>query len=332
MGKNNSYDLLRLIFCVFVIITHCTYITGIHNPLDIDTLSHNQTNLGEIGVMGFFSLSGFLITGSFLRTNFLKFSFNRIIRIFPGFWFCLFITAFLIAPLIYYAEYHTLKNLNLFQGYGSYTYVRLNFFTHIKQAEIANVLDKSKVHNINGSLWSLFYELLCYLLTLVIGLLGMLNKYKKFYLFAFFAVYLYYVYYRLTSAPPEYFKLFISYLCGSIFYLFSKQLTLSNKGVLVLSVTFIMLLFIGYIHEVMPVLITLICLSLFSKFSVKMPLDISYGMYIYGFPIQQLLNSAIRHLNPFIFLVLSLAITFVFAVISFVGIERPFMRIKKYIN
>ena len=83
--KNNAFDLLRIILATFVLISHSLLIGGYRSIDPLAFFSKSQTNLAELGVMGFFALSGYLITSSFERTNsVLKFASHRLLRILPG--------------------------------------------------------------------------------------------------------------------------------------------------------------------------------------------------------------------------------------------------------
>ena len=63
----NNFDLLRLIFAVFVVITHSYILSG--NPNDFFWQMTKQTTLSYIGVAGFFVISGYLIFKSFERSK-----------------------------------------------------------------------------------------------------------------------------------------------------------------------------------------------------------------------------------------------------------------------
>ena len=54
--------------------------------------------LGGIAVDGFFAVSGFLIAASAMRNHVGRYMWQRFLRIFPGFWVCLVVTAVLVDP------------------------------------------------------------------------------------------------------------------------------------------------------------------------------------------------------------------------------------------
>lgn len=77
-----------------VILQHSWSLTGrkIYPPI--------EQLLTQVWVDGFFAISGFLITASWVRNPRLREYFvARILRIFPGLWVCLAVVAFVIAPI-----------------------------------------------------------------------------------------------------------------------------------------------------------------------------------------------------------------------------------------
>lgn len=56
--------------------------------------------------------------------------------------------------------------------------------------------------------------------------------------------------------------------------------------------------------------------------------DISYGIYIYAFPVQQLLAQFIPHMRPLTMLFLSALITLPLALLSWFFVEKPALGLK----
>jgi hypothetical protein len=59
-----------------------------------------DATIGRFAVGGFFAISGFLVTGSRLRLPAGAFGWRRFLRVFPGLWVCLLVTAFVLAPAV----------------------------------------------------------------------------------------------------------------------------------------------------------------------------------------------------------------------------------------
>src|SRR5579883_434314 len=85
MQKNN-FDFLRLVFALFVLITHSYAISGFNENLDpLRQLTNNQISFSTLGVKGFFVISGFLVFKSLQRSkNWFDYIIKRILRIFPA--------------------------------------------------------------------------------------------------------------------------------------------------------------------------------------------------------------------------------------------------------
>jgi len=326
-----------------VLIQHVGILGGYGNYLDLGLLSKNQTNIGEIGVLGFFCLSGYLISSSFVNSkSILKFSLNRILRIFPGFWVCLVITGFIISPLIYSELNGSLSGF-LFTGKGSaLDYVLSNFSTHINIWTPNGVIEKAKYSiSIDGALWSLFPEIICYGFTIILGYFG-LFKNKKLFLVLYVFMYSIFAMNTLKQGcyGPTFIVLlwstfkraYIAYLSGILFYLFEEDFRAEFKE-LIFAIIFAFTLFkFGGFNLIAPILMTFIFINLFSKFEFHLKYDISYGLYIYHFPIGHLLSSYFsdKSLPPLVFLILLFITTIPIAFLSFILVEKPFMNLKKY--
>lgn len=338
--RQNAFDLLRLLLAISVLISHGILIGGytIQDPLSI--LSKDQTNLAEFGVMGFFTLSGYLITSSFERNKSpTVFIVNRALRILPGFWVCLLITAFFLAPLIFFAREQSLSRWSLTGEGSSVGFFFSNFFLVIKQWSIKDVLIGASYNaSLNGSLWTLFPEILCYFFTIVAGISGVFNKNKVLFLilcittFVFFTIN---INFSKTYGPTililsPAFKLFASYLAGSLIYVYRDQMILDNKGTIFLFFFTLLLLRFGGYNLISPLLVAMTLINIFQHFSVILRNDISYGIYIYSFPIQQLLYQVFgSRLHVITFISLSLVGSVMLGYLSFILIEKPALGYKK---
>jgi len=285
-NNNNAYDLLRVIFAVFVIISHAYFFAGYPQYEPLTVLSKGQTAFGDIGLVGFFTLSGYLIATSYDRAkNVYQFLLHRILRIFPGFWVCLLVTAFVIAPLIYLQHNGTLAGFNFYGEDSAFSFFYRNFLLNIRQWSIGNIVNDSAFNSsLNGSLWSLYPEMQCYLLTLVIGLFGLISKNK--FAFGFMLAFVYAVYvinlYSGQKIGPTFIvlssasKLYVSFLCGTALYVYRDVLYIDLKGQLFILIASIALVKFGGFLMVEPAVIAIISVKLFASFTVRFKYDISY--------------------------------------------------------
>lgn len=339
----NALDLLRVLLALSVIIAHSKLLGGYGKVDFLSTITKEQTNFADFGILGFFGLSGYLITSSYnnSKSNY-SFISHRIIRIFPAYWVCLIITAFCLAPAIAYMQAQNLNDFNFLKEQGSLYYFFNNFFLKINQWSVNNVLDSAYYNgSLNGSLWSLFPELLCYILVLFLGIFSILKSNKwllliiGFYLCIIYAIndVFGFKYGPTILILTPNLKLFCTFICGSIIYSY-KQILLSNtKSQIAFCILSVFLLKFGGFGIIAPFAIPFCLITIFSLFSFKLKYDISYGMYIYSFPIQQLVSSYFKHDIPFLyFTIICVAITAVFAFLSCLFIEKPASKLKKIID
>jgi peptidoglycan/LPS O-acetylase OafA/YrhL len=159
--NKNSLDLLRLVAAAMVLYSHQYALLGLPEPSFM-----GWNSFGGAGVTIFFFLSGFLVSTSWDRDPHVKrFFVRRSLRIFPGLWLVVFLTVFLLGPLLtvlspgdYFTSRTTLRYL------GTAALVS------------TNVLPGLFAHNpvpfvVNGSLWTLPVEFLCYCTVALIGLI-----------------------------------------------------------------------------------------------------------------------------------------------------------------
>ncbi|HET7594008.1 MAG TPA: acyltransferase [Stellaceae bacterium] len=328
--RDNNFDALRLIAAASVIFSHCFLIaegSDAHEPLIL--LTGRQSIVGLAGVFVFFTISGFLVTQSFETTGSpLRFLLKRVLRIFPGLFAALLVAAFIIGPLV-----ATLPLGAYFRRPEIYGYVVGNAMLDVGIHELPSVMfvDNPVGLEVNGSLWSLRYEFMMYLVVLGLGVsrllrlpvllgllalglaclqfdaLGFLGTWG--WLLAVFAVGM--VRYKLRHTP-----------------IFDGRLAALALAGLVLSVPlrqFIPLfpLFGGY-------------LAIYLALERRLPIipatrfgDLSYGLYIYGWPVTAtVMYASGGSLSWWQLFLISLPAAVGTAWLSWRFVEEPFLRLK----
>lgn len=128
-------------------------------------------------MLGFFAVSGYLVTKSGLGNDGMQFIWRRFLRIFPGFWAVLIFGAFVVGPSVYLLEGRSLTDYFSLAPGGPITYLTANATLQIGQYGINDVFAGNPFGGpINGSIWTLAYEWLCYLLVMVLVFAGVLAK------------------------------------------------------------------------------------------------------------------------------------------------------------
>ena len=337
LRRENGYDALRLLLAVTVIFAHSFPIGGFGNDPGGDFFQH-QMLLGHMAVLGFFGLSGFLVAASCERTRgavpFLR---KRFLRIFPGYWCCLLVCAFVFAPAIAAVRGLT-AGYSLAGDSGAFGYVAHNFFIIIRQQSIGPLLvGLAHSTDLNSSLWSLWPEFFCYACLALLGMAGGLSRNRPL---AFITVLLIGAFHVLRTAAPSlhapllpvqidqtiYLPFLLSFAIGVALYAWRNSFSPSPITTLVIGAVTLYVLHTGGFVLAGPVLIPLLVVFCGACFKLHLKHDFSYGLYIYSFPAQQLIIAASPNMRWPAYLAASLALSFGFACASWFLVERHFLR------
>lgn len=332
--RNNSLNLIRLILALAVLVHHSWPLTG--TP---DEPIFAGESLGGWAVAGFFGISGYLITASRWSHGLADYLVHRIARIMPAFIVCLILMVSVFAPIGYLVAKGSLS------GYMSTATSPLNFLISNAGLKMSSYDIAGTPLNVpypgawNGSLWSLYYEFLCYL---IVGVLGIFVLFRR--------------------SPWPITAAFIISVVAQVNIETISRYTDGNFDVVLLmrllpfflggATVFAWRSIIG-IHWVLGVSSILAALVLVSVFpawggqasgafvaygilwiSSWLPQpavigknDVSYGVYIYAFAFQQLLAVFGAHVwGLAAFSLAATALTVPTAIASWLWIERPVMR------
>jgi peptidoglycan/LPS O-acetylase OafA/YrhL len=153
--RSNNFDALRLAGAFLVVVGHAYHLLG--RPQDVPFLLGFPIH--SLGVVVFFSISGYLITASWTRGRSLVTYFSgRILRIFPGLIVVVLITIFVIGPLMTHDTTQA-----YFHDHGTWEY--LHNIWLMPRYDLPGVFPHVPYPNaVNGSLWTLPAEFFCYLI------------------------------------------------------------------------------------------------------------------------------------------------------------------------
>ncbi|WP_191905653.1 acyltransferase family protein [Microbacterium caowuchunii] len=332
--RHNSLNLFRLVLAALVLFAHAWYIAGRGAGPSIQ-----GENLGGWAVAGFFVLSGFLITRSRLRTSPGEYLLHRIARIYPAFVVVLLVTAFVFAPAALLIEQGSLDGF-LSTPVTPLQYVWGNLALHIDHYDIGTTLQSVPYAGAwNGSLWTLFYEFLCYLLVWVLGFLALFRRSPVLVGIAFVASVAVYagidVAHRLglDTSFDLLARLAPFFLGGSLIYFIVERWGINRiLGLVALLVTVAMIWLIPrWGGQAAAPFLAYGLLSLSTW--IPQPAwvarnDVSYGFYIYAWPVQQLtvlIGGA--EMSMWVYIPVTVVVTFALAWLSWVAVERPAMRL-----
>jgi peptidoglycan/LPS O-acetylase OafA/YrhL len=315
--RNNSFDLIRHLAALMVLVSHHFALSGLEEP---GIAGYNS--LGGIAVTAFFSISGLLISQSFFNSrSFADYLGKRVVRIFPALILCAFVMTYL-AGAVFADGYVT--------SFGALAdFLRISVFgrANIEPITQGFILSES----FNGSLWTLKIEFGFYLLLALA--LGMYRRaLMPWVLLTVFAVATYALGNHVPGALAQ--KLAVYSAAGIAFFagavIAFNQQYLSDRRVLAIAlVTAAGLIFFSLGTPLASVLATLgVCLAtlslglLYVDKTIRRRFDISYGMYLYAFPVQQLIiNKTSLTFIPS--MLMSALIVIVLATVSWRLVEQP---------
>jgi peptidoglycan/LPS O-acetylase OafA/YrhL len=346
--KRNSLNFLRLVLAFSVVYAHACDLGwfGLHD------VAVNGTQLGAIAVYGFFGISGYLIAGSASRNSVGRYLWQRFLRIFPAFWVCLVVTALAFGAIelaidpVPHCGYVCYLKLHP----GPFSFAYSNALLKMNQTAVAS----PEMYLANGSLWTLFFEFLCYVLLAALSFVGVMRHRAWVALITlgiFAALLVTTLVPNLNSMfdiyrnfiPMNFMVLSLPFLAGTLIYLYRDRVPDSALLATACIIAFVATLHLptyGY-----PPTLRLTPSS-FGVFLIAYPLlwlgahlpfhwigaknDYSYGVYIYAFPLTQLLISlGAQRVGFWPFMLLTASVTLAFAVASWWLVEKRALQLKK---
>lgn len=332
MHKNN-FDFLRLFFAVLVVVHHCYPLSGVSEQDGLFYLTAGKISLTYIGVRGFFIISGYLIFQSLVRSKDLTDYFvKRFLRIYPALIIVL-IFSVIVCSIAYDGA---LKNY--FTSFKTWSYAFLNITMIKGQSVIPGVFEHNPFKQIiNGSLWTIAYEMSMYffiaplffirkkskktmlsvvvlmLLVLLVGRIFFMEQLKNMHVILMLDFWVNFA---------------ILFMIGALLAVVEIEKT--EKKVPIILISLVVLIcclplqqfeYIQYL--LLPIIVILVGLTYnkyLSTITEKIG-DISYGTYIYGFLLQQLVMHFFR-LNVWQLLIISLPLTLFFGWLSWHLVEK----------
>lgn len=331
VGRDNNFNLLRVIAASGVILSHAYPLgLGPDTPEPLETILKGD-NLGRLCVFIFFATSGFFITASFdRRRSFADYFWGRVLRIYPG----LIVMLCLMLPLV-----------GLIDGQGAAFWARVPYiifnetamFLKLDQGPRDYVLFATNPlpNAFNGSLWTLRFEVLCYVGVVIGGYLGVLrNRWAALAALALAIA----GYYAVPAVTSNFLLRVLSYVglpfaFGAAAYVWRAHLVMDGLlllGLLAASAA------LQPTPLFFPMMIATVTYGVLWFGHLELPWlqhynrvgDYSYGIYIYAFPIQQIV-AHVGITSPLPQAAISLLLTLICAIASWHLVEQPALRLRK---
>lgn len=335
VGRENNFNLLRVIAAYCVLVSHSfALVTG--DPANEPLTQAFGRSLGALAVWGFFIISGLLIAQSWVRSHgLIDFVQARALRIMPGLIVALAASVVLLGPL-----FTSLDLMTYAMHKQTLSYLPRNATFLYPLYPLPGVFERNP-HGaaVNGSLWTLSHEIACYLMLACAGLLGALKRRLIFIVLAcvFVVTWVALASGWISIDAPGHYRRFVTlalpFVVGVVAFRARKFLPLN---VYLLVLTCGAALFARNTQLFVPVLVLAIayCL-LWLAYVPRGPLlafsragDISYGVYIYAFPIQQALIATWPHIGVGAHIASSGILVAPIAAASWYFVELPALRLR----
>lgn len=327
---SNNFEFIRIAAAILVILGHSYPLCGITY---VPVLGYIEISTWAVWV--FFSLSGYLVTVSYYNSkSVIEYIGKRASRIFPGLLLTVILTIFLgsFVASIGFKSYWLdlvwlsyLRNILLFPIYSFGGIFIENPYSGI----------------INGSLWTIPIEFACYLLIPIL----IFRKYKKTSLFltglAAFSTGVLSIILPSGEERIVFYGTSIKDACSvSVFFFVASLLAhLKKEGLLRIDFGFLAIVSAVFVFTMKPTF-SLYFIWLFLPIAVvsfglqSTPVlnklrtygDPSYGIYLYGFPIQQFVVQHFPNLTHAASVLLVLFMTVPLSYLSWWKFERHFLR------
>ena len=332
--RSNSLTMMRLGLAAAVAVAH-----GLQRGFGWQP-AFGSTVMGDLAIDGFFVLSGFLVARSFLRLKSAgRYAWHRLLRIMPAFWVCLVVTAVVFAPLAALLVDRSAGSVFTADEDPALRYVLVNAALPILQFDIAGISTPLGDQAFNGALWTLQYEAFCYVVVALLGVVGVLGRRPRWVLVAALVAWVGVVADRLGLIPydvpvfenTQLLRFLLVFLLGAAGWLFAERIPIAWPLALLSGAVVVAGSFLPDYRLIGAVCFAYLCLY----GMVRLPLrwnprwDLSYGLYVYHYPVQFLLVLAgVQAIGQAPFVVLTIALSLVLAVASWVVVEQPALRHK----
>jgi peptidoglycan/LPS O-acetylase OafA/YrhL len=326
-GRDNNFNLIRFAAAASVLVSHAWPIAlgpGTAEPLQALT-GHT---LGTLAVYVFFAISGFFISASFAASASAgDFLLARGLRLFPCLAVSLLLVAFAMGPFV-----TTQPAAGYLQAPETWRFLFHNATLVWPQYRLPGVFETNPYPAVEGSIWTLIHEVLCYALVFLAGLTG-LSRRRRAMTAALIGYGLIWALplllpFRLPPRVMSLHDLSLPFVFGMAFWLWRDRLPLTLWAVagLLGAASLARGTSLGT-----PLLVAFLAYATFwAGFVPKGPIrawnrlgDYSYGMYVYAFPLQGLAVWLAGPLTPMANVALALPVTLVFAILSWHLVERP---------
>lgn len=326
-----GFDSLRLIGALSVLFSHSFLITqGTEGSEPLQQLLHGGKNVaGLYGVFTFFIISGYLLSSSLNRDpDILRFVVSRSLRLLPGFVCCILFSALVIGPI-----FSQLSFLDYMTSPELIHYLKSSFST-LADAPLPGVFNYSGIVSdvVNGSLWSLRAEVMSYLILLVLWTIVPAPGWVALTLGGLGVAII--AQPKLIAYLPEVGYPLPFFAAGVVIWWLTTHLGDSRLLAQFCGVGVLIGILQGFPHAAFAFFGGYLVIYMGTRTTPLTPWiqrhgDISYGLFLLGWPVQQMLRQLLDLREPLSMFLLSSVVTAVLAWCLFHSVERPALSLRK---
>lgn len=287
-NRPSGFDYMRLVLALGVIVWHADLIC-----YGQDSSYHPYPSflspIAMLIVPMFFSLSGYLVAGSFERSKTLvTFLGLRVFRIMPALSVEVVLSALILGPIF------TTLTLGEYFSHPLFFKYFLNIIGEI-QYHLPGVFETHPHTEVNGQLWTVPYELICYVALSAIAVFGIYRKANRLW-WALGVCYLLQILNTIYRAKDTVggatgSTVVMSFIAGLLLYRYRDRIKWSLPLCVACLAVSLALLSIpnGMRFAPLPIAYVTVYLGLLNppRNRIMLSGDYSYGIYLYGFAIQQ---------------------------------------------
>lgn len=335
---------MHLLCALLVIVSHSYAMVGMHDNEPLLRMTHLMI-ASDIGLCGFFTISGYFILNSLMTSkNILSYLGKRCLRIFPALVVCLVVVVaacsfFYTGDGCYWGQKET------------YSFIWRNLLLFPIQWDIPGVFENNFMATVNGSLWTLAPQFTLYILIIAfffvrkhkpvvvaLSLIALIICLTKNIFFADKFAHTDICYIGVNS-----FARFAQFFVVGMLLQERKWFRTDKARLIITGISATLATALIYIHTYIHTApLVMLCVSVIFIMVGEMywkPVsdmfkrvgDLSYGTYIYAFPIQQMIIASIPGITPRTLMILTIAIVLPVAFASWKLIEVPSLSLKKYL-
>lgn len=333
-SHDNNYNLIRLILAASVILFHASYIDGKNGQDFISRLIWPATDLGGLAVQCFFFLSGLFVSQSIFKdASLIDFAVKRFMRVFPGLFACTLISVIVLAFASLGFDFWRVLFIPETYSYilGSGSLIHL-------QWSIPSVLSDNPSHTINGSIHTLPSEIKMYVMLGLLTFAGATSS-KKVFGFSVTGLLV-----LLTAvgksavamwvAPTDAYAMIFMFVAGMAVCASADKLKINLAQGFVLSVAYFFSRHTPLLDSITLYVLAIWLMLYFGQSSTVRKFlhprtDPSYGIYIYGWPSEQLVKVIAPSIGSTKLALFAMPLALGVALISWYYVEKPCMNLAK---